>query len=207
MRTPSFITFTGADDRTDLTRMDEIGRTWPVEWGVLFSPSNRDARYPCAQAVAEMLDVAGRKAAHLCGGFAKTAAALRVDPSIPLSGFGRVQLNGRAIDRDLLPRLAEAHGVEVVLQTRSPEFPEDDRCLFLFDASGGNGVFPDAVPPLRPGRPVGYAGGMGPDTVADYLAMIDGDGEFWIDMEGRVRTCGWFDLDKVSRVCERVFGG
>lgn len=49
---PEFVTFTGIDDRTDLTAADELARQYPIEWGVLFTQSNRDARFPCAQAVA-----------------------------------------------------------------------------------------------------------------------------------------------------------
>lgn len=63
------------------------------------------------------------------------------------------------------------------------------------------------MPPRLPGRRVGYAGGMGPDTVADYLRLVEeagADGPFWIDMEERVRTDGWFDLDKVERVLDAL---
>jgi hypothetical protein len=217
MITPVFVTFTGADDRTDVTRMDEIARRWVgadgqplVEWGILFSHSNRDARYPCKQAVDEMLGAAGRKAAHLCGGHGRNVSLFgKVDPAVPLGRFGRCQVNGRDVDRDNLRGVAERHGVSAIVQTQAPAFPDDDRCGFLFDASGGNGVFPDAVPP-RPGFLVGYAGGMGPDTVARYLGMIEaagGDGAFWIDMEGKLRRGGWFDLDAVERVLDAVYGG
>ena len=210
MRTPLFVTFTGADDRTSLTRMDAIARAFPVEWALLQSPSDRDARFPSLQARDEMLAVAGRKALHLCGGFAKTAAALRVDPSLPLDKVERIQLNGRIPNRDLLPRLAADFNVDVILQTRGDAFPQDDRCHFLFDASGGRGRIAEVFPPLPSGpKPFGFAGGFGPDTVRDLLTRIDGesDGVFWIDMEGRVRDeRGWFDLDKVERVCEIVFG-
>lgn len=203
---PKFITFTGVDDRTNLNRLDRIARSYPVEWGILFSPSNRDARYPCTQAVEEMLSVAGGKAAHICGGFAKRAAKLDVDPYIPLARFDRTQINGKIIPRDQLHQLAQDYGVEVILQSREDVFPDQDgRSTFLYDASGGTGVFPTRVP-AHPGYFVGYAGGMGPETVLDYLAMIEAeDGSFWIDMENRVRSNGWFDLDKVERVCELVF--
>jgi hypothetical protein len=46
---------------------------------------------------------------------------------------------------------------------------------------------------------------MGPESVTDYLKLITGSGRFWIDMEQRVRTGGWFDLDLVERVCQQVF--
>lgn len=215
---PAFITFTGVDDRANLHRMDQIASWFPVEWGILFSPGNRDARYPCHQAVKEILAVGGRKAAHLCGGHARDLAECgylnhlcsdyKGKDAIPLAAFGRAQLNGVDLPRVHFGKISAQYVIDVILQSRTPEFPDDPRCSFLYDASGGTGMFPESVPARVTGRMVGYAGGMGPDTVLDYLRLIEaagGEGDFWIDMEGRVRTNGWFDLVKVERVCERVF--
>jgi hypothetical protein len=50
--------------------------------------------------------------------------------------------------------------------------------------------------------PTGYAGGLGPDNLAEELRRIEevaGDAEVWIDMETNVRTAERFDLDKVRR--------
>lgn len=204
---PAFITFTGIDDRTDLTRADNLARIYPVEWGVLFSSSNRDARYPCMQAVKEILSITGRKAAHLCGKMARQVGHAAVPPDVPIAFFDRVQINGNFADDQAFWHVKNSYGIDVVRQVRGERFDRECPFLQLFDRSGGEGVRPDQVPEL-PGDHmfVGYAGGMGPDSVLEYLEQIEGAGRFWIDMESNVRTNGWFDLDKVERVCELVFG-
>jgi phosphoribosylanthranilate isomerase len=80
-------------------------------------------------------------------------------------------------------------------------FPDDDTVDWLFDRSGG-------LWPPHPGgdRLVGYAGGIGPDNVADVLEQIGATGPYWIDMESGVRTDDRFDLGKCRRVCEAVYG-
>ena len=35
---PHFLTFTGIDADTDLDRVHDLSRRYPLEWGVLFSP-------------------------------------------------------------------------------------------------------------------------------------------------------------------------
>lgn len=201
---PKFITFTGIDDRTDLTRAELLSDKYPIEWGVLFSPKNQDARYPCEQAVAEITSRLSRKSAHLCGGYSRDIqSGLRIPA--PLAYFDRVQVNGCPVATGNLYYL-KGFAVDVILQERI-NFDPDQHPYFsyLFDRSGGKGELPDEIPPL-PGYIVGYAGGMGPDTVSDYLSRIEGEGPFWIDMEGQVRTDGWFDLDKVEKVCQIVYG-
>ena len=41
MRKPEFITFTGIDDRTDLVLADFLANRYPIEWGILFSQTNK----------------------------------------------------------------------------------------------------------------------------------------------------------------------
>lgn len=204
MQKPEFITFTGIDDRTDLTRAAKLADKYPIEWGVLFSPKNQDSRYPCEQAVAEITSRLSRKSAHLCGGYSRDIQKGLKIP-VPLAYFGRVQVNGSPVTTAYLSSL-EAFSVEVILQARDtfPTVP-DEEFYYLFDCSGGRGITPEEIPML-PGYLVGYAGGIGPDTVSEYLSRIDGEGPFWIDMEGQVRTNGWFDLDKVEKVCQIVYG-
>jgi len=207
MSRPLHITFTGIDDRTDLTRADELSSQYRIEWGVLFSAGNRDARYPCAQAVNEILEISGLKAAHLCGALARSAQTGVISDAVHTSRFDRVQINGHNVIEENIPAIEKKYGVHVIRQTRKNEFMDNPRIMELYDCSGGRGVLPGQIP-RHPGNDlfVGYAGGMGPDTVKQYLSKIQGDGDFWIDMEGNVRTKGWFDLDKVERVCEIVFG-
>lgn len=82
----------------------------------------------------------------------------------------------------------------------------------FYDTSHGAGVLPNAWPDAEPGllalRPdlqVGYAGGLGPDNLAEQIPLIAkaaGDCRFWIDMETKVRSRDYFDLDKVHEALE-----
>jgi len=76
----------------------------------------------------------------------------------------------------------------------------------LFDCSHGAGVLPGTWPaPFCPKTYHGYAGGLGPDNLAEQLPLIGaaaGETRIWIDMESRVRTDERFDLAKVRRCLE-----
>lgn len=83
----------------------------------------------------------------------------------------------------------------------------------LFDISSGCGILPTEWP-----KPIyrdhagahcyhGYAGGLGPDNLAEQIPLIAdraGDCRFWIDMETKVRSDDdtLFDLAKVERCLE-----
>lgn len=205
-RQPLFITFTGIDDRTDLTRADKLASVYPIEWGVLMSSNNRDACFPCNQAVDEILQIKGQKSAHLCGSLASRASQGSLPERLHSGQFNRVQVNGyRRLSGDLLEATEKAR-LELILQNRSDRFTANPAAAELFDCSGGKGLLPDTIPaPPHCGSLVGYAGGIGPETVVSYLSKIEGTSPFWIDMEGRIRTNGWFDLDLVEAVCQRVF--
>jgi len=75
----------------------------------------------------------------------------------------------------------------------------------LYDHSGGKGRVPRNWTPLpHPEVFTGYAGGLGPDNLADQLKRIEdavGDSTIWIDLETKVRSDNdqVFDLDKVRR--------
>ena len=202
---PDFITFTGIDDRTDLGRAHALAEQYPIEWGVLISANNRDARFPSQQTVDELMAIAGKKSAHLCGLFARQAVEGFLPDDLPVADFDRIQVNGVALDQTALFSLAQQLRRSIIVQVRGEGFG-DGPLQELFDCSGGRGVLPDKVP-AHPGggRLVGFAGGMGPETVSNYLEAIGQAGPFWIDMEGRVRSRGWFDLDKVEAVCRQVF--
>jgi hypothetical protein len=207
MRKPEFITFTGIDDRTDLARADKLASKYPIEWGVLISDHARDARFPSDQTISEMADIAGKKCAHLCGDYASILSICGTFPDpFKLGQFDRVQVNGRRSLTKSLMELASKSDYDFIFQTREKAFTTGAQYLELFDCSGGQGRFPDRVPEL-PGNDalVGYSGGIGPATVTDYLKMIQGEGRFWIDMEWRVRSKGWFDLDLVEQVCQQVY--
>ena len=63
MRRPAFITFTGADELTDVDEMVALARQYPIEWGVLFSPklTGADPRYPDGDILSRLWWLAGDK--------------------------------------------------------------------------------------------------------------------------------------------------
>ncbi len=76
----------------------------------------------------------------------------------------------------------------------------------LFDTSGGAGILPADWPEPTKQFWCGYAGGLGPDNVAEQVEKINQtcNGLFWIDMERRVRTDddSALDMAKVRKVLE-----
>ena len=220
-RLPSFITFTGLDALTNLARAAEISRRWPVEWGVLFSPSRQGKhnRYPDVATINNILTrLKGRQlAAHICGDYSTTIAS-GTWPDLPLQAhslFSRMQINHAdplAHEAGILAALRQAGPdpltAQVILQSRSEAFPAHGRFDFLFDCSAGTGRAPGFWP-KHPGgdRLVGYAGGIGPSNVLEVIDAVGADGPYWIDMESRIRDADdWLDLDKVEAVCRAVYG-
>ena len=79
----------------------------------------------------------------------------------------------------------------------------------LFDTSHGSGTLPNTWPDVEsyPKGKFGYSGGLGPDNMSEALPAIAeaaGDRDIWIDMEGKIRTHGNIDLDKIRRVIDSV---
>ena len=179
-------------------------------------------RYPLVEKARDILRTARaagqRTAVHICGRAARSllqdveedAAGIRVFSSAgPLiSAAQRVQVN---VGEEFWPDgdgrykqawlVARAIGRPVIVQSRSiggwPDVehfgPGASRMVpFLFDRSAGTGAAPIDWPFPRANLLVGYAGGLGPDNVADLCASIAGariDGSrWWLDMESRIRA-------------------
>ena len=85
------------------------------------------------------------------------------------------------------------------------------------DTSHGAGILPETWPDadksllaLKRDLQVGYAGGLGPENLAEQIPLIAkaaGSTKFWIDMETKVRSPdplvgSFFDLDKVRAALE-----
>jgi len=77
----------------------------------------------------------------------------------------------------------------------------------LFDGSGGQGIPCSDWPQPLP-ISCGYAGGLGPDNIRgelDRIAVVAGNRQTWIDMEGKLRRtdasgADWLNLD-ACRAC------
>lgn len=234
MNKPKHVTFTGIDERTDVRRMCELSKHFDhrVEWGILISKKNtgHGNRYPPMATAAMFKHLRARFAVHICGRFAE---AIAVEGQIDVSllaelrrlPFDRLQVNVRdgetLVDKpqfqiiDNLSTLASALAPNgVIMQWSGASLPRTapGYISLLFDCSGGAGLRPGAWPAApRNARPlaIGYAGGIGPDTIRDDLEAIAaaaGSVAYWIDMENNVRTDDWLDLDKCERVLEAVYG-
>lgn len=215
---PEFVTFTGADDRTSVDRMVEIGSGGYVEWGLLFSRKRQGVgRYPSLAFLGSLRGRGLRLAAHVCGAYADEIVDTGSSPDFEAVAaelglkFARIQINtARAFDPGWFASFAGRFGARAIAQCREA-FPDDARIDWLHDVSAGEGVMPAFRP--TPGGAVfaGYAGGLGPENVATELAAIarthPAGRPFWIDMESKVRTDDVFDLGKCEVVVEAVRSG
>jgi hypothetical protein len=208
---PEFITFTGADDSTSIHAMRELAAQYPIEWGILFSPTRRgQPRYPSTQFLERLLaDPPGALSAHLCGGYSgdlmRTGSTVLDDDLV--GRFRRAQINTTDphVDAGAIQAWAHALCLAPILQCRE-RFPFDPRVEWLFDASGGRGIEPTGWPePLDYLH--GYAGGLNPDNVVRATHVIGARAKrYWIDMETGVRNeHDGFDLERCRRVCEAVY--
>lgn len=209
---PEFITFTGADDHTDVTEMLKLSAQYPIEWGILFSPKRQgQGRYPTKQAVMNFTSRKLRLAAHLCGDDARQVIdfqSSRWDDLIA-DQFERAQINtaNPRVHPWMIKEWADDLSIRAILQCRGP-FPAIRAVDVLFDASGGRGILAADWPYAPFGHFVGYAGGLGPKTIAAAMQVIPSRAErYWIDMESGVRDeQDRFDLAKCRAVCEAVYG-
>ena len=212
---PELLTFTGADDLTSIADMEALAADHLVEFAILFSGSREgDARYPSRAWMAGLNGAGLKLAAHVCGSWARDIVETGAsDIHDRLTGFDRIQINTSLhLDLDLISgwgrRLSDSAGrvIPIILQTRDA-FPKDNRVQWLFDASGGRGIVPSAWPAAstNPNVRMGFAGGLGPKTVEQCLALMPDVKAAWIDMETRVRNeRDEFDLGMCRVVCERV---
>jgi len=220
VRRPEFLTFTGVDERTDLAKLRALSRRWPgrVEFAILLSLSRmgREPRYPDRATVQRFVFNLPRgecrRAAHLCGTWAAEALlGERLDdlPIVTLAHLDRVQINHQ--DDPLAAAGAERfgarNGVRAVLQSRDKRaFPESTAVDWLYDCSGGHGIWSVAWPVHAGPALNGFAGGLELGNIGRAIELIDARGPYWLDMESGVRTDDWFDLEKVEAICSKVFG-
>lgn len=228
-----YCTFTGIDASTDFERVVALSTSYPfLEWGVLYSPvqAGSHPRYmsmPQIQSFVERAESAGVNVAlHVCGDGVREALT-QSNPALEdvLNKVGRTQLNldasavsTRALGQDLRG-LRGIRDIRVILQWNDRneaalrQLRSDGSDFeFVIDASLGRGVTPTSWPSRdelgMTGRPMGYAGGLGPHNIAEQLPLINAAAAgrlFWIDMESGVRTPDdKLDLDKCERVAQTV---
>lgn len=219
----SHITFTGIDERTDVKRLKQIQKKFPfVEFGVLLSYKwHENGNRFLNPIILSILKGQGLNlSAHFCGRAAIDVAVGNMFKIKSLLGnnsriFKRCQLNIKA-DRYLaelrhlkpIPYIDEViiqmHTIELCQQFLNGQRPRFES--YLIDGSCGCGIETPIQIITSSGIHIGYAGGIGPNNVAEILRNLlkyPSEEKFWIDMETSVRNCeDWFDLDKVERVLE-----
>lgn len=227
---PYLVTITGADDDVDPRELVALSARYDfVEWGILFSRKRGRPRFPSVDWVDELVRASARDvrpprlSAHFCG--TCTRETLQGSPWWVLGLdvlFKRVQLNGFAPTQEVVDLMHAHPAVEYILQARDEAtlraaaevagrlYTSAVVVSALWDVSGGRGVEPDTWPDAprieAAALPLGYAGGIGPETVDAVLAALESkEHEFWIDMETGVRDdTDKFDVSRAQAVLDCV---
>ena len=208
------ITITGADEKTDMERLAKM----PIEVGILLSLSptaDKNPRYPSIPWIVSNAPKLKHAALHVCGSAAQDALMSgRLGAIIPY--FQRIQINGKLPDNVVEEACRMYPGHTIITQVSSYEegnydVPMQNHAIIV-DSSGGTGKTPDEwLAPLafKPcariedveSKDIGFAGGLGPDNIKEELVKIGYLGRGgWVDMETKVRTDDWLDLDLVEEV-------
>jgi phosphoribosylanthranilate isomerase len=219
----SICTFTGIDAKTDLNRVLELSEKFPfLEFGVLLSltPADKDARYMAPSVVELVLRELARHdvntALHVCGSAVNAYVAGDQVVKRPALYADRIQLN---FSSNRVPFTAEE--LDKAISTApykiiTQHFPSNADLVtalkaknhqVLFDLSGGRGVGTDEWPDAFENKVTGFAGGLGPETIDAALPKIlkaSNATNSWIDMESRIRTDGYLDLDLCQALAEKV---
>jgi hypothetical protein len=228
------VTITGADDSIKPHKLLELSDQFPgVEWGILVSKSSAGTkRFPSANWIRELAWLASRNlsrsdlnlSVHLCGSWVRQLVAGKspiADPDFPselVKMADRMQLNFHAEKMDFSEDFVDImswyfpnHQIIVQMDDVNDHIlgtlSEVIDAAPLFDTSHGAGVLRENWPAPIPHLFCGYAGGLGPDNLADQIPLImkaAGNESIWIDMETRVRSQSdaVFDLDKVTKCLE-----
>lgn len=200
---PNFVTFTGIDKFTDLNRCKDLSDRYPIEWGVLFSSTNKSNRYPNYNQRCNIASAGLNLSAHLCG---EISRRFQEDLFAPSSIYKRIQVNaGKYKDLDWLNEISIRDGRRVIIQHREGPFPIDGRFDYLVDKSGGRGRVANFLPPQHDiNHLVGYSGGITPGNVRHILSNITAL-HYWIDMETGIRTDDKLDLNKCEAICKTIW--
>ena len=176
------------------------------------------ALHLCGQAAKDLIQLGNRRLSGVVEG--RDSSGMKL---LELAQrFGRVQLNTRAklSDVEALRSLVELvarceNRTRVILQWHKEHEEVCDRLWgcegfeVLVDGSGGRGLLPPSWPEVnRNFRRIGYAGGLGPDNIAEQLPLIAkaaSDRVYCLDMESKLRNSqDQFDLELCRQVLEQV---
>ncbi len=209
------ITVTGLDDYTDLDTMKKLARPG-VEVGILVTaePKGR-GRYPSPKTIGLAVHLlSGRCALHICGRAARQQLTAGGYDNWLLRGVARVQVNGR-VSTDEIRTLCDRYPtIEFITQHCDYNLGlaaanTANNHSLLIDSSGGKGLSPsDWLAPLT-SKPVGFAGGLGPDNLEQELPRIREAASvgWWVDMESKLRDeYDHFSVELVAQSIDLVLG-
>lgn len=218
------IGFCGLDDAAvELEEVIRLTRRCPrIEWGLLCHPDKAgQPRYPSEAFVMRLVNDGNLPlAAHLCGRYAADVFCGRFDFIRRLCGVRRIQLNINSANALVVdPRgaciaFATFPSIEWIIQynddtallwTRVLGMGPFANVSVLHDRSCGKGEYTGDFAVPSHGVSVGYAGGLGPETVEHACSTLDERGvPFWIDMESAIRTNDELDLSKCRRCLDAL---
>lgn len=200
------ITLTGIDERTDLAAIKQLSGGG-VEFALLFSasPEGRN-RYPGIQFIENVMEeMKGELAVHVCGRAARESLLCQGGVSF-LKKASRIQINGVVSEEELKHALSLYERQTIITQHTDANRKllmtwGDGRHALLVDNSGGRGIVPDKWVKPCTSKMVGFAGGLGPDTLSDQMRKMPGaffsQYNFWLDMESRLRDeQDWFSVER-----------
>jgi len=222
------VTITGADDKISHIDLLKLSIKYLfVEWAILFSTSRQgQERYPSEDWIMNLNNYDISLSAHFCGWFSnEVLEKSNIDLLKNLSPiFKRIQLNynfKRSKNWNIIPVIEYAkqnpdrsiifqynhNNADALTELIKGDIPENIH--FLYDASGGNGLYNDS---LFYNKPIsdyytGYAGGINCENVEDVCKMIIENNtnlNCWIDLESGVRTNNNFDLTKVESILNKT---
>lgn len=202
------VTLTGVDNRTCLSELPG-----DCEIGVLYTETPEDRnRYPNADQLKRILHrLQGRPVAlHVCGRTAREKVRRGFVPCFT-DHVQRIQINGvvSIVELGCIALAYPDHEIITQHTTKNAELANLDLTnhSLLIDASGGRGISPELWERPETAKPVGFAGGLGPDNVERELDLIqrEASDEWWIDMEGKLRDADdWFDVYRADQVMAAV---
>ncbi len=212
------ITLSGVDEHTDIEELNRLAIRYPVEIAILYTvaPDGRN-RYPSASwAIGVAKRLRTPLAIHVCGSRARLQILgmnRTTELHVLLPHAQRIQINGTVTAKEIATALALHPNHQIITQHHAANAALANadlgpRHALLLDGSAGSGQLPATWSHPGCSKPVGFAGGLGPDTLADQLPRIalEARGSWWVDMEQRLRSPDdWFDLTRV-RTCVELFG-
>ncbi len=206
------LTFTGLDEKTDLNAAEQFAHDNQCELGILWSCSQKDnPRYPSFEFITQVLSkMASRVAVHVCGSEARSSALSHSETIEVLRRARRLQVNGPLLPDQLMRYLAVYDRQTIITQHTDHNLPlmmvwGDGRHSLLVDNSGGRGIIPEEWRRPRTSKPVGFAGGLGPETLAEQYPKIHAHAGlgWWLDMESSLRDeNGLFSLQRAAQALE-----